>query len=68
MILELAQHIQKFLHKHNKPPTKSFYDEMLSNNKRKEEKLALEEQKKLDILKKKEDKKVLHLAKDNDFQ
>ncbi|XP_046402509.1 eIF-2-alpha kinase GCN2 [Ischnura elegans] len=30
MIFELAQHVQKFLHQHNKPGFKSFYEEMQS--------------------------------------
>ncbi|CAG2069294.1 unnamed protein product [Timema podura] len=29
MIFELAQHTQKFLHEHNKPGFKSFYEEMV---------------------------------------
>lgn len=29
MIFELAQTVQAFLHRHNKPPAGSFYDEML---------------------------------------
>ncbi|XP_012285402.1 eIF-2-alpha kinase GCN2 [Orussus abietinus] len=32
MILELAQHIQKFLHEHNKPGYSSFYEEMVSRH------------------------------------
>lgn len=30
MIFELAQNVQSFLHQHNKPGFKSFYEEMLS--------------------------------------
>lgn len=30
MIFELAQHVQSFLHEHNKPTYKSFYEEMMS--------------------------------------
>ncbi|XP_076353947.1 eukaryotic translation initiation factor 2 alpha kinase Gcn2 isoform X2 [Tachypleus tridentatus] len=47
MILELAQHVQKYLHLHNTPRYQSFYDEMLSNKKHLEEKQAeaLERQK-----------------------
>lgn len=33
MIFQLCQHIQEFLHQHNKPPPKSFYDEMLHRRK-----------------------------------
>lgn len=32
MILQLAQSVQEYLHEHNKPGTKSFYDEMLERN------------------------------------
>lgn len=42
MIFELAQFVQVFLHKHNKPGAKSFYDEMLLLKQEKEK----EEQKK----------------------
>lgn len=38
MIFQLAQHVQEFLHLHNKPTSKSFYDEMLQRQKEKEEK------------------------------
>ncbi|XP_044265056.1 eIF-2-alpha kinase GCN2 [Tribolium madens] len=38
MIFQLAQHVQEFLHVHNKPSSKSFYDEMLQRQKEKEEK------------------------------
>lgn len=37
MIFELAQHVQAFLHEHNKPGTKSFYEEMLSRQKEREQ-------------------------------
>lgn len=40
MIFQLAQYVQEFLHQHNKPETKSFYEEML--NRLKEEKKAEE--------------------------
>ncbi|XP_053597079.1 eIF-2-alpha kinase GCN2 [Microplitis demolitor] len=43
MIYELSQHIQKFLHTHNKPSYESFYEEMVS---RREEKIQSEMQKK----------------------
>lgn len=36
MIFELAQHVQVFLHDHNKPGTKSFYEEMLLRKEEKE--------------------------------
>nr|CAD7397393.1 unnamed protein product [Timema cristinae] len=40
MIFELAQHTQKFLHEHNKPGFKSFYEEMMM---RKQEQLQKEQ-------------------------
>lgn len=43
MILELAQHVQKFLHEHNKPSYSSFYEEMVSRH---QEKLQCEMEKK----------------------
>ncbi|XP_014673320.1 PREDICTED: eukaryotic translation initiation factor 2-alpha kinase 4-like [Priapulus caudatus] len=55
MMLQLAQHVQEYLHKHNTPRFKSFYEEMLSNNRKKQEKLAVIEQKKVDQLKKREE-------------
>ncbi|XP_032674850.1 eIF-2-alpha kinase GCN2 isoform X2 [Odontomachus brunneus] len=35
MIFELSQHVQKYLHEHNKPGYDSFYDEMMSRRKEK---------------------------------
>lgn len=44
MIFQLAQHVQEFLHKHNKPGIKSFYEEMLNRRKEEEQKLKQAEQ------------------------
>ncbi|XP_071485628.1 eIF-2-alpha kinase GCN2-like [Diadema antillarum] len=55
MILELAQHVQQFLHSHNVPCPKSFYEEMMNNQKRAEEKTAREQQKQLELQKKREE-------------
>uniref|UniRef100_A0A3B4B6I1 Protein kinase domain-containing protein n=1 Tax=Periophthalmus magnuspinnatus TaxID=409849 RepID=A0A3B4B6I1_9GOBI len=49
MIYELADHIQGFLSEHNKPPSRSFHEEMLKNQRRQQEKKALEEQQKMDL-------------------
>ncbi|KAJ9599725.1 hypothetical protein L9F63_026426 [Diploptera punctata] len=49
MIFELAQHVQKFLHPHNKPRFKSFYEEMLSRQEQQQQQQQL-------IKKQKEDK------------
>lgn len=45
MVLELAQHVQTCLHKHNKPQL-SFYDKMMANKREeKERQLAAEREK-----------------------
>ena len=62
MILDLCQYVQNFLHAHNKPQFKSFYEEMMSNKQKQEEKIAKEHQKKMEIKKKKEEKKVCPLC------
>ncbi|KAK3093827.1 hypothetical protein FSP39_020697, partial [Pinctada imbricata] len=56
MILELAQHVQQYLHANNKPPAPSFYEEMMSNKRRQEERLAEEQRRRLESLQKKEEK------------
>jgi translation initiation factor 2-alpha kinase 4 len=38
MIFQLAQYVQEFLHGHNKPAPKSFYDEMMQRQREQEEK------------------------------
>ncbi|XP_045917839.1 eIF-2-alpha kinase GCN2 isoform X2 [Micropterus dolomieu] len=48
MIYELADHIQGFLSEHNKPPSRSFHEEMLKNQRRQQEKRAQEEQQRMD--------------------
>ncbi|XP_019940643.2 eIF-2-alpha kinase GCN2 [Paralichthys olivaceus] len=55
MIYELADHIQGFLSEHNKPPSRSFHEEMLKNQRRQQEKEALEEQRKIDQQRKQEE-------------
>ncbi|XP_029349412.1 eIF-2-alpha kinase GCN2 [Echeneis naucrates] len=55
MIYELADHIQGFLSKHNKPPSRSFHEEMLKNQQRQQEKRALEEQQRIDQRRKQEE-------------
>uniref|UniRef100_A0A3B4ERC7 non-specific serine/threonine protein kinase n=1 Tax=Pundamilia nyererei TaxID=303518 RepID=A0A3B4ERC7_9CICH len=55
MIYQLADHIQGFLSEHNKPPSRSFHEEMLKNQRRQQEKLALEEQQRMDQRRKQEE-------------
>ncbi|XP_073339197.1 eIF-2-alpha kinase GCN2 [Pagrus major] len=55
MIYELADHIQGFLSKHNKPPSRSFHEEMLKNQQRQQEKRAQEEQQRMDQRRKQEE-------------
>lgn len=55
MIYELADHIQGFLSEHNKPPSRSFHEEMLKNQQRQQEKRALEEQQRMDQQRKQEE-------------
>lgn len=43
MIFELSQHVQKYLHEHNKPGYSSFYEEMVSRH---QEKIQCEMQEK----------------------
>ncbi|XP_053702069.1 eIF-2-alpha kinase GCN2 isoform X1 [Synchiropus splendidus] len=55
MIYELADHIQGFLSEHNKPPPRSFHEEMLKNQQRQQEKRDLEEQRRIDQRRKQEE-------------
>ncbi|XP_055375008.1 eIF-2-alpha kinase GCN2 [Condylostylus longicornis] len=48
MIFELIQTVKSFLHKHNKPPKGSFYDEMLQQKFKRYQKLKEEEQEQRD--------------------
>ncbi|XP_018086600.1 eIF-2-alpha kinase GCN2 isoform X2 [Xenopus laevis] len=47
MIYQLADHVQCFLTEYNLPPPKSFHEEMLKNLQKQQEKLALEEEKRV---------------------
>jgi translation initiation factor 2-alpha kinase 4 len=58
MVFALCQHVQTFLHAHNKPPTKSFYDEMLLNQQREELKKAKAIEKQRELQRQKEEKTV----------
>lgn len=58
MIYELADHIQGFLSEHNKPPSRSFHEEMLKNHRRQQEMRAQEEQQKMDQRRRQEEETV----------
>uniref|UniRef100_A0A6J0TZA8 non-specific serine/threonine protein kinase n=1 Tax=Pogona vitticeps TaxID=103695 RepID=A0A6J0TZA8_9SAUR len=55
MIYELAAYTQSFLSDYNKPPLKSFHEEMLKNQQREQERLAQEEQRRMQDLKRKQE-------------
>ncbi|XP_073204913.1 eIF-2-alpha kinase GCN2 isoform X2 [Lepidochelys kempii] len=55
MIFELADHIQSFLSEYNKPPSKSFHEEMLKNQQKEQERLAQEEQRRMQEAKRREE-------------
>lgn len=59
MVLALCQHVQTFLRTHNKPPSKSFYEEMLMNKQLQEQKAARANEKRLELERQKEQKQVL---------
>ncbi|GFO47295.1 eukaryotic translation initiation factor 2-alpha kinase 4 [Plakobranchus ocellatus] len=43
MLWQLATYVQEFLHKHNKPPELSFYEQMMTNKKQQEERMQEQE-------------------------
>lgn len=47
VIYDLAQAVQAFLHKHNKAPTGSFYDQMLIERNRRDEAVAMQQAQRL---------------------
>ncbi|XP_033000891.1 eIF-2-alpha kinase GCN2 isoform X1 [Lacerta agilis] len=55
MIFELADYVQSFLSEYNKPPLKSFHEEMLKNQQKEQERLALEEERRIQDLRRKEE-------------
>lgn len=58
MIFELADHIQSFLSEYNKPPSKSFHEEMLKNQQKEQERLAQEEERQIQEVKRREEQEV----------
>ena len=57
MLLDLCQHVQSCLHAHNKAP-KSFYDEMLLNQRREQKRAAEEQQRHNELQSRREQKQV----------
>uniref|UniRef100_A0A8D0HU32 Protein kinase domain-containing protein n=1 Tax=Sphenodon punctatus TaxID=8508 RepID=A0A8D0HU32_SPHPU len=55
MIFELADYVRSFLSEYNKPPSKSFHEEMLKNQQKEQERLAQEERRRMQELKRKEE-------------
>ncbi|XP_064316192.1 eIF-2-alpha kinase GCN2 isoform X3 [Phalacrocorax carbo] len=55
MIFELADHVQSFLSEYNKPPSKSFHEEMLKNHQKEQERLAQEELRRAQEVKRREE-------------
>lgn len=58
MIYELADHVLGFLSENNKPPSRSFHEEMLKNQRRQQEKRAQEEQLRMDQQRKRAEETV----------
>ncbi|ESO93560.1 hypothetical protein LOTGIDRAFT_118933 [Lottia gigantea] len=58
MILELSLTVQTFLNDHIRPAPKSFYEEMMSNKQKQEEKYALEQERRNEMKKQREEKEV----------
>ncbi|XP_029456049.1 eIF-2-alpha kinase GCN2 isoform X2 [Rhinatrema bivittatum] len=61
MIYELADCVQSFLAACNKPPSKSFHEEMLRNLQKQQEKLAKEEQRRAQEVRQKEEQMKLEI-------
>ncbi|XP_064426761.1 eIF-2-alpha kinase GCN2 isoform X7 [Mirounga angustirostris] len=59
MIFELADHVQSFLSEHNKPPPKSFHEEMLERRAQEEQRRLLEAKQKVE----QEQREILHEIK-----
>ncbi|KAJ1128647.1 hypothetical protein NDU88_007022 [Pleurodeles waltl] len=55
MIFQLADYVKSFLSEYNKPPPKSFHEEMLENHQRQQEKQAQEEQLRIQEIRRKEE-------------
>jgi hypothetical protein len=60
MMLELAQYIQVFLHKHDRPPV-SLYEEMVERQRAEERREREREEKERQLSRIKEEEQVLHI-------
>lgn len=65
MIFELADYVQSFLSEHNKPPSKSFHEEMLKNHQKERERLAQEELRRAQEAKRREEQEVREITLHN---
>ncbi|NXU52113.1 E2AK4 kinase, partial [Turnix velox] len=64
MIFELADHVQSFLSEYNKPPSKSFHEEMLKNHQKEQERLAQEELRRAQEAKRREEQEQREILKE----
>ncbi|KAM6359828.1 eIF-2-alpha kinase GCN2 isoform 2-T2 [Alca torda] len=64
MIFELADHVQSFLSEYNKPPSKSFHEEMLKNHQKEQERLAQEELRRAQEVKRREEQEQHEILKE----
>ncbi|XP_014797277.1 PREDICTED: eukaryotic translation initiation factor 2-alpha kinase 4 isoform X1 [Calidris pugnax] len=64
MIFELADHVQSFLSEYNKPPSKSFHEEMLKNHQKEQERLAQEELRRAQEVKRREEQEQREILKE----
>jgi eukaryotic translation initiation factor 2-alpha kinase 4 len=62
MVFALCQHVQTYLHANNKPPSKSFYDQMLLNQQQLEQKKAMAMQKQRELQRQRDEKAVTALS------
>uniref|UniRef100_A0A672V586 eIF-2-alpha kinase GCN2 n=1 Tax=Strigops habroptila TaxID=2489341 RepID=A0A672V586_STRHB len=65
MIFELADHVQSFLSEYNKPPSKSFHEEMLKNHQKERERLAQEELRRAQEVKRRQEQEVREIKSMN---
>ena len=64
MIFAMAEHVRQFLHLHNKPPVKSFYDQMISHKTKLEIERNLELEKEMESNRRKDEIKRKQLEEE----